>query len=376
VKSALSQLESIETAAKGLGLTFEMQFSVKSLYPADIYSGMIMQLLRLTPRKGSRGMDIVGAGGRYNSLVSAYQQYLNIGHISKNDTTGDENVDGSEGSGDICATGFSVSVDRLVSAISKRDAFSPTIAQAVVAGEPAERGQICTELWRTGVRSVLAHSNRMDELTELAKEIGAEIIIFAMPEVARISFSDKDGRFLAEKKIPLGDVVSLVTRDYIRAGGNIETTSASDATRIGSDITAGNSSKTAMATDRLTSGPSVVYNFNFIDRDRYSQSKKRLEIRKSEKLAGALSRFDSSCEVLVIALGLPGTVVKGMAAALDIDDEERFEISLAELIKQYPRYRKYFGDVCEEIVQARFRAKLSSSIVLFSLEDNSFKIMH
>jgi hypothetical protein len=34
-------------------------------------------------------------------------------------------------------------------------------------------------------------------------------------------------------------------------------------------------------------------------REKYSHSKKKLEVRKSEKLAAALSVFDSSCEVEV-----------------------------------------------------------------------------
>jgi hypothetical protein len=43
----------------------------------------------------------------------------------------------------------------------------------------------------------------------------------------------------------------------------------------------------------------VDFNFDYLDRERYSHSKKKLEVRKSEKLAAALSVFDSSCEVEV-----------------------------------------------------------------------------
>ena len=34
----------------------------------------------------------------------------------------------------------------------------------------------------------------------------------------------------------------------------------------------------------------VSYNFQFLDREKYSQSKKKLEVRRSEKLAAALAR--------------------------------------------------------------------------------------
>ncbi len=47
-------------------------------------------------------------------------------------------------------------------------------------------------------------------------------------------------------------------------------------------------------------GPRVDYNFDHLDRERYSHSKKKLEVRKSEKLAAALSVFDSGCDVEVM----------------------------------------------------------------------------
>ena len=55
-----------------------------------------------------------------------------------------------------------------------------------------------------------------------------------------------------------------------------------------------------------TSGPLVNFNFEFLDREKYSQSKKRMEVRKSEKLASALGKFDSHVQVEVIGVGYPG----------------------------------------------------------------------
>ena len=37
--------------------------------------------------------------------------------------------------------------------------------------------------------------------------------------------------------------------------------------------------------------------------------------------------------------GLPGTVIKAMAGSLELEEEERFQNSLADLVKQFPRYR-------------------------------------
>ena len=63
-----------------------------------------------------------------------------------------------------------------------------------------------------------------------------------------------------------------------------------------------------------------------------------------------------------------------MAATLDLEDEEKLQNSLEELIKMYPRYRKEFRSIVDEISAVRFSSKCPV-IVLFSLDDNTFKIM-
>ena len=98
-------------------MKFEVQYSINSLYPPSLYSGMVMQLIRVLPRKGGLLMEIVGAGGRYNSLVNLYRTYLEVG------------VDHKEELEEMCATGFSISVDRFVSSLAKLDAFEPRISQ-------------------------------------------------------------------------------------------------------------------------------------------------------------------------------------------------------------------------------------------------------
>ena len=50
-------------------------------------------------------------------------------------------------------------------------------------------------------------------------------------------------------------------------------------------------------------------------------------------------RFDSNCEILVLAVGLPSSVVRTLAINLDCDDEDRFQLTQAEINKIYPRYR-------------------------------------
>ena len=76
----------------------------------------------------------------------------------------------------------------------------------------------------------------------------------------------------------------------------------------------------------------------------------------------------------LLILTFSGAIVKTMAATLDLEDEEKLQNSLKELIKMYPRYRKEFRSIVDEISAVRFSSKCPV-IVLFSLDDNTFKIM-
>ena len=137
--------------------------------------------------------------------------------------------------------------------------------------------------------------------------------------------------------------------------------------------------------------PVVNYNFTFLDRERYSNSKKKLEVRKSEKLAAALARFDPSTAVEVIAIGLPDVTLRAMAHTLELDDEEKMARSLEDLCGQYPRYpppltlrsfywlfsrhRKELRAIAEEMLRVRLGPK-APVIVLYSLDEtHKFRIM-
>ena len=123
--------------------------------------------------------------------------------------------------------------------------------------------------------STFCFSIRIDVVIETGKELGARHLVFATPEHARVSCRDKEGRFLTEKKVVLGEVVASVTRDLrmMQETDKLEPNHAKSSRE-----------------EKGGSGPSVIFNFNFLDRDKYSQSKKKMEIRKSEKLAAALAR--------------------------------------------------------------------------------------
>jgi len=262
------------------------------------------------------------------------------------------------------ATGISISVDKLVATIVKTEGFKPSSSNVVLAGDKVEVSRLGRELWSQGIKTLVDDTSRSDELQELAKDNGAELVVMVSSEGgALVSQSDREGRW-ADKKFGNGEVLAHIINVFKKL-------SVSEGAEVSLSKQESVQEKTGCGN---SGGPLVNFNFEFLDREKYSQSKKRMEVRKSEKLASALSRFDNHTQVEVIGVGYPGAIVKTMAATLDLDDEEKFQISLEELIKMYPRYRKEFRSIVDEISAVRFCSKCPV-IVLFSLDDNTFKIM-
>ena len=92
---------------------------------------------------------------------------------------------------------------------------------------------------------------------------------------------------MMERKLPTAEVVSHLTSCVGRSGEG----EGAGLARMESTVASYNTT---------SSGPVVNYNFDFLDREKYSQSKEKMKVRKSEKLAQALERFEAGTAVEVI----------------------------------------------------------------------------
>ena len=77
--------------------------------------------------------------------------------------------------------------------------------------------------------------------------------------------------------------------------------------------------KSTKAESERCAGQTVNYSWQFIDRDRFSQSKKRQEVRRSEKLAAALAVFSPSQQVQVVPVSLPPPVTRSVFGAWRVE---------------------------------------------------------
>ena len=350
VKQALADLKNIESMSRSLGLVLETVYSVRSgcvqWYSGHrSVSGVMLQLVRMRQGKsGTKSLDIIAAGARYDTLVRSFADNIKLG---------DPDIDP-----DLCprATGLSVSVDKLVNMISKNESFRPESCQVVVAGDFAEASRVVRDVWSSGVKAHISTTSRTDEAIETARDVGAEyVVMIAADGVAMLSHLDDDGR-LVEKKFGAGEISNYLIHIY--------NSDHNTPLRHESTISVNTSS-----------APVINYNFDFIDREKYSLSQKKLVVRKSERLATALEKFTGGTHVEVISLGYSDAVVRQMVATLDLDtDQETLLSSLEELIKMYPRHRREFRNIVDTIAALRFTDK-SPVIVLFSVDDNTFRII-
>ena len=71
---------------------------------------------------------------------------------------------------------------------------------------------------------------------------------------------------------------------------------------------------------------------------------------------------------------MPGSVVCGMSALLDLDaNEDAFDASVATIADKNPRYKKYIGRVCDDIRELKVSKKVPI-VIVYSVKDEMFKM--
>ena len=71
---------------------------------------------------------------------------------------------------------------------------------------------------------------------------------------------------------------------------------------------------------------------------------------------------------------MPGSVVRGMSALLDLDaNEDAFDASVATIADKNPRYKKYIGRVCDDIRELKV-SKRVPIVIVYSVKDEMFKM--
>ena len=202
-RKAFHDLEAIESHATAFGVAQQILVNTSMVYNIQHFSGLIFQFVAANNRKRKRGgVDILAAGGRYDSLVAHFRR-------------GDPHQ--SPG-----AVGVSIAVEKIVTAVvADKDAALPGACDVLVctAGHNpilAARMRIARDLWTAGIKACVNYEPRsLEQLQEHCREVGiSQMAVLKEQEVGFVRVGSKVFPFIefVSRNRELRSLSSLNTR--------------------------------------------------------------------------------------------------------------------------------------------------------------------
>ncbi|XP_074662114.1 eIF-2-alpha kinase GCN2-like [Tubulanus polymorphus] len=367
-KKGLHELETISTNAEHLGIKLQITVNLGLLYNYNLYSGPIFQVVsQITGRKRKGMLDVLAAGGRYDSLISKFKMPTSNLLASHNQS----------------AVGMSIAVDKIVAAVleESQELPLPKVYDVMVCSVGhrmllKEQLFVSKELWAVGISThvLFSSTQSLEEIQDFCRDsFVSHLVILKDGEsnTARVKTFEKDR--ITEKKMALHEIVDYIQGKLLSA--RIDT----------SDNTPLTTSKQTMQTyqintDSNQSSGSPHLNITFlmpeVNTKLASNSKRKIESQIHSKISTALQNLSSKSKVEVLSLDLDGKVLRTMAACLDLDNKEGYESSLGPVTEKHQRHRKYLTRIFDLIHELKFeRSGTPPVIVLFGQKDESCKII-
>jgi translation initiation factor 2-alpha kinase 4 len=375
IKSGLNDLEAIINNATSLGIKCPIVVSPSLVYNPGHFSGMVCQLVR---QKKRGNLEIMAAGGRYDHLINCFASNFSLGASAGGQQHTSKEVNQS-------AVGISLSMDRLVAAVSSSIESHFSAAEVVIYSEShlsKEKSDLVSKLWSSGMKCVVAdHSLTLDEAQEYAQEYSAHVIVILRDgeASARVRILEKEQRFL-EKKVPCSELVEHLHKSLRPQQESSFENSSGGGSGVsggtGQPLSSGGLSRMESVKSASGDGRTVQvnYNYRYLDRAKYGASaKKRLESTMSTKITGSLALLAPGTLVEVMPLHLPKAVLKAIAGMLEFEDDASHSKSVLALQERHPRHRKDLGDISDEIRGLKNRG--CSVFVLYSADVHFFTLL-
>ncbi|KAG1661721.1 eIF-2-alpha kinase GCN2 [Nymphon striatum] len=352
-KHGLNDLKTIIDHLGLLGFSIPIIVSPMLAYNVSNFSGVIFQFVCELKKKRKSTIDVIAAGGRYDSLVSSYKfAPTSVNHG---------------------AVGVSISVDKIINCISEDEKIEG-LADAIVCsvGNTSlirEKCAICQELWASGIKTTIHYDYIQDfeEFNESCKESGITfIIILKESKTAKVRVIDKD-RF-TEKKVYVSELCEYISKSLLSKCDINEITSCVGSTK--SEPLKNNTSSDI--TSPVSSNINIVY---LTDKQKFTQVvKRRYEVQIISSLSSLRQIISGKINVEVIATDLLGSVIKTICSVIEISNQEDFNKSIPVILEKHQRHRKFLQKLCDEIHELHFE-KRCPVIVLYSVTDNVHKVI-
>ena len=395
IKQGLNELEAIIENAKSLGLELDIKVSPSLVVHPDLYDGMVCQLVKQKKIKGQTSETIIAAGGRYDSLIKEFADKFRIadsallrsGSITSMDASSRPNINDNQ-TKEQHGVGISFELQHLLEKVSNFSASSKdgiasscnASAADVVVYAPSTLRELKTvtkkilevtaSLWNCKMRTFIcdAHDTE-DEAEDVAQDMGASFLVILHDEegsmrIRYLKEKDPSGHtfIVIEKILTITGLVEILQKKFLsyekdNFDGTVNPITSRIESKAAPDYGSSGSNVINQSSPNAISFQSMIGDF---DRRQLSSIRKRIEMNVSLKLSKLTNATNSS--IVVLMLPFKASVIKSIAAYLDLDDEAKFQESKKQLIEKYDArediseksYKKELAKVCDEIEELKF----------------------
>ncbi|XP_071485628.1 eIF-2-alpha kinase GCN2-like [Diadema antillarum] len=364
VKQALHELEVIISQAQIFGVRLPMLINVGLVYNIQIFSGVIFQFVaNVGHRRKKPSMDVLAAGGRYDKLIPGFKKP----HSMQQSLPGP------------LAVGVSISFEKIISAVQSDPTPDPPFSAydilVISIGSSSlvkDRIKVVRNLWAAGLKADFLYDNALSigEAQDFCRFMGIShlVILKDSDPLIKVRSFDKD-RSAVESSVTFYNLV-----DHIQQKASINKVETTDQTP---QVVSRNK-------NTIDSIPSTIlpqYRVRFVTMEKLdNNARKRSEFQIQLRIEPILAMFSSRCTVQVIAVDLPLSVLKNMAAMIEFDgDESSFRAGISTVTEKYNKFRHYINKIADEILELKEKKEekngSSVTLVLYSYREDGFKVM-
>ncbi|KAL1501167.1 hypothetical protein ABEB36_006549 [Hypothenemus hampei] len=341
-KSALQELKCIAQNAEALGVQYKFVVAPGACSNMQHYSGMLCQFTchLKKKKKNHDNKDVVAVGGRYDSLIRHYRNFIEQTDLETADVTQ-------------TAVGVSISMDKLVQTIQKECDKSDSLEEIVCSGTngkqlPKEKTKILKDLWSKGVRGHWMEKVNTVEVQKVLMDLGASCVIL---------LNDNEQCWMMLRSWAKESKERFQERLY-------------STTEVVDNFEKILDSKLSYS-EKSDNEPIVTIMFVTVEK-LSSHIRKRLENQVRLQLDSLFKKLTGL--IIVIGIKVEANVVRTLAAYLDFDSESQFAKSVQNCITRHSKLKRYLNEICEEIWKARTK-ETTPTVVLYSLMDNFYKLI-
>lgn len=279
---------------------------------------------------------------------------------------------------EISGVGFSVALDKVISALGKLDIEnyrSMDVVICVTGSRPPlkEVTHILRSLWTAGIRTGVVEANGSNEAQDMAKDLGAvHVILFGEDGSLRVrSWNDNGFR---EKQLNRQELTEYIQK-MLRSDQSGNSGGAND---VNPSIPNVSLTRSNLFTGRTI--PEVEVTFSMQDKPT-ANMRRRYENQLKQHMSPSLTMLGKKEVVDVIVVELPPNVLRAIIGAIDtrnISSRETDE-EIAAIMERFPKYKRYIlqiiEDVREVIIENSNNKKEASIIGMYSIADSSYRII-